>query len=477
MVLSFKSWSRLFSYHNHNQARQWLLLLLLLHQHSTTAQVLHWCLVCTQTSFFLNFKSFNNLDEGKLSFGLSHLLNAQQLGRITLRTMLLLLEIARQKAHQKAETEPAGSQRLLLPSQQQAASRVVPLLPAPKPEMKVVTATAPTTTALSGNGKSSPFAATTTKKRRLSRRQLAAFSATHIDTVEIVTRVKALLVDRAIGQRLFGAAVLGLSQGSVSQLLADPKPWEALNFGREPYIRMVRWLEALPRSMDLLQEMKAVKLLAKMKKVEEEEEEKELFQPKWVLGNSPAEASAYFWSHFEEFEDFGAEEEEEENQGEKVGGDDQEVKVEDNKEKKKGVQSPPPKPSCPRPRRRRHHFTREQLTTLRDHFRQEPHPRPLEMQKIAERLGLKYRHIDAWFHNNRVRGSRAVFALSPVSTSILTSTLPSASVLGKKNPATELVGADHEASSTEFGSFNSSSSPSSSSVSSNSYSNFAFSNY
>lgn len=414
-----------------------------------------------------------NLDEGKLSFGLSHLLNAQQLGRITLRTMLLQLEIARQKAHQKAETEV---QQLLLPPQKSVSS--VPLLPAPEPEMKlVVTATAPTTTALPGNGKSSPFAATTTKKRRLSRRQLAAFSATHIDTVEIVTRVKALLVDRAIGQRLFGAAVLGLSQGSVSQLLADPKPWEALNFGREPYIRMVRWLEALPRSMDLLQEMKAVKLLAKMKKVEEEEE-KELFQPKWVLGNSPAEASAYFWSHFEEFEDFGAEEEEEENQGEKVGGDDQEVKVEDNKEKKKGVQSPPSKPSCPRPRRRRHHFSREQLTTLRDHFRLEPHPRPLEMQKIAERLGLKYRHIDAWFHNNRVRGSRAVFALSPVSTSILTSTSPSASasVLGK-SPATETTGADHEASSTEFGSFNSSSSPSSSSVSSNSYSNFAFSNY
>ncbi len=385
--------------------------------------------------------------------------------------MLLLLETARQKAHQKAETEV---QQLLLPPQKSVSS--VPLLPAPKPEMKVVTATAPTTTALSGNGKSSPFAATA-KKRRLSRRQLAAFSATHIDTVEIVTRVKALLVDRAIGQRLFGAAVLGLSQGSVSQLLADPKPWEALNFGREPYIRMVRWLEALPQSMDLLQEMKAVKLLAKMKKVEEEEE-KELFQPKWVLGNCPAEASAYFWSHFEEFEDFGAEEEEEENQGGKGDRDDQKVKVEDDKEEKKGVQSPPPKPSCPRPRRRRHHFSREQLTTLRDHFRLEPHPRPLEMQKIAERLGLKYRHIDAWFHNNRVRGSRAVFALSPVSTSILTSTSTSASasVLGK-SPATEATDADHEASSTEFGSFNSSSSPSSSSASSNSYSNFAFSNY
>ena len=43
----------------------------------------------------------------------------------------------------------------------------------------------------------------------------------------------------SISQRLFGEAVLGLSQGSVSDLLARPKPWHMLTQkGREPFIRM-----------------------------------------------------------------------------------------------------------------------------------------------------------------------------------------------------------------------------------------------
>ena len=32
-----------------------------------------------------------------------------------------------------------------------------------------------------------------------------------------------------MGQKLFGEAVLGLSQGSVSELLAKPKPWHMLS--------------------------------------------------------------------------------------------------------------------------------------------------------------------------------------------------------------------------------------------------------
>ena len=43
----------------------------------------------------------------------------------------------------------------------------------------------------------------------------------------------------SISQRLFGEHVLGLSQGSVSDLLARPKPWSMLTQkGREPFIRM-----------------------------------------------------------------------------------------------------------------------------------------------------------------------------------------------------------------------------------------------
>ena len=47
-----------------------------------------------------------------------------------------------------------------------------------------------------------------------------------------------------IGQKTFGEAVLGLSQGSVSELLSKPKPWHLLSLkGREPFIRMHMWLQ------------------------------------------------------------------------------------------------------------------------------------------------------------------------------------------------------------------------------------------
>jgi len=43
--------------------------------------------------------------------------------------------------------------------------------------------------------------------------------------------------------KIFGEAVLGLSQGSVSELLSKPKPWHMLSIkGREPFIRMQLWL-------------------------------------------------------------------------------------------------------------------------------------------------------------------------------------------------------------------------------------------
>ena len=43
---------------------------------------------------------------------------------------------------------------------------------------------------------------------------------------------------------MFGESVLGLSQGSVSDLLARPKPWHMLTQkGREPFIRMKIFLE------------------------------------------------------------------------------------------------------------------------------------------------------------------------------------------------------------------------------------------
>jgi homeobox protein cut-like len=62
--------------------------------------------------------------------------------------------------------------------------------------------------------------------------------------VSLSLQVKEQLSQYSISQRLFGESVLGLSQGSVSDLLARPKPWHMLTQkGREPFIRMKIFLE------------------------------------------------------------------------------------------------------------------------------------------------------------------------------------------------------------------------------------------
>lgn len=66
----------------------------------------------------------------------------------------------------------------------------------------------------------------------------------NINTDDLVKKVKDTLSQFSISQRLFGEHVLGLSQGSVSDLLARPKPWHMLTQkGREPFIRMKIFLE------------------------------------------------------------------------------------------------------------------------------------------------------------------------------------------------------------------------------------------
>ena len=59
---------------------------------------------------------------------------------------------------------------------------------------------------------------------------------TVLDTEEVVAQVKDFLAKNAVSQRQFGDSVLGLSQGSVSDLLARPKQWRTLTpKGREVF--------------------------------------------------------------------------------------------------------------------------------------------------------------------------------------------------------------------------------------------------
>lgn len=80
----------------------------------------------------------------------------------------------------------------------------------------------------------------------------SAMAPQDLDTLEITTKVKEVLQFHNLGQKLFGEAVLGLSQGSVSELLSKPKPWHLLSLkGREPFFKMHLWLMD-PLSIDRL---------------------------------------------------------------------------------------------------------------------------------------------------------------------------------------------------------------------------------
>lgn len=62
------------------------------------------------------------------------------------------------------------------------------------------------------------------------------------DTLHISRRVRELLSIHNIGQRLFAKYILGLSQGTVSELLSKPKPWDKLTEkGRDSYRKMHAW--------------------------------------------------------------------------------------------------------------------------------------------------------------------------------------------------------------------------------------------
>lgn len=63
-----------------------------------------------------------------------------------------------------------------------------------------------------------------------------------LDTAGTSRRVRELLSSHNIGQRLFAKYVLGLSQGTVSELLSKPKMWEKLTEkGRDSYRKMHAW--------------------------------------------------------------------------------------------------------------------------------------------------------------------------------------------------------------------------------------------
>ncbi|KAK5611200.1 hypothetical protein CRENBAI_020460 [Crenichthys baileyi] len=80
-----------------------------------------------------------------------------------------------------------------------------------------------------------------------------------INTKEVAQRITAELKRYSIPQAIFAQRVLCRSQGTLSDLLRNPKPWSKLKSGRETFRRMWKWLQE-PE----FQRMSALRLAGKM---------------------------------------------------------------------------------------------------------------------------------------------------------------------------------------------------------------------
>ncbi|XP_034234188.1 hepatocyte nuclear factor 6 [Thrips palmi] len=78
-----------------------------------------------------------------------------------------------------------------------------------------------------------------------------------INTKDLAQRISAELKRYSIPQAIFAQRVLCRSQGTLSDLLRNPKPWSKLKSGRETFRRMWKWLQE-PE----LQRMSALRLAA-----------------------------------------------------------------------------------------------------------------------------------------------------------------------------------------------------------------------
>ncbi|KAJ1085096.1 hypothetical protein NDU88_005229 [Pleurodeles waltl] len=83
-----------------------------------------------------------------------------------------------------------------------------------------------------------------------------------INTKEVAQRITAELKRYSIPQAIFAQRILCRSQGTLSDLLRNPKPWSKLKSGRETFRRMWKWLQE-PE----FQRMSALRLAGKRHRV------------------------------------------------------------------------------------------------------------------------------------------------------------------------------------------------------------------
>lgn len=164
--------------------------------------------------------------------------------------------------------------------------------------------------------------------------------------------------------QIFGEVVLGLSQGSVSELLSKPKPWHMLSIkGREPFIRMQLWINDA-HNIEKLQALKNERREANKRRRTNLDDQKPAESPLYSFGSGN-------YSPLPSNQSFGT------GSGSSLGG------------------SAAKKP--------RILFSDEQKEALRLAFSMDPYPSTATIEFLASELGLSVRTITNWFHNHRMR--------------------------------------------------------------------------
>ncbi|XP_028857053.1 hepatocyte nuclear factor 6 [Denticeps clupeoides] len=102
--------------------------------------------------------------------------------------------------------------------------------------------------------------------------------AEEINTREVAQRITAELKRYSIPQAIFAQRILCRSQGTLSDLLRNPKPWSKLKSGRETFRRMWKWLQE-PE----FQRMSALRLAACKRKEQEQHKDRNLVPKKQRL--------------------------------------------------------------------------------------------------------------------------------------------------------------------------------------------------
>ncbi|KAG8192690.1 hypothetical protein JTE90_009717 [Oedothorax gibbosus] len=183
--------------------------------------------------------------------------------------------------------------------------------------------------------------------------EMAALT-TDLDTQTITSKIKETLMAHNIGQKIFGEVVLGLSQGSVSELLSKPKPWHMLSIkGREPFIRMQMWLND-PHNVEMLQTIKNERREANKRR---------------RTGDGPMDSPRSQSDGGQMYSSYS-------------------------------FAPPSPYPPAKKPRVL---FTEEQKEALKLAFSLDPYPSTATIEFLATELNLSVRTITNWFHNHRMR--------------------------------------------------------------------------